>query len=221
MRKITKENIDTFYEKINSLIEKYFERNISPISLFNYFKKGGKGMSNFIKRNELSDVVGIDRIIHDVVSDRKGEVEDIMTFESYVGERNKPVFSGLNQSNIGYEKVLADLYRVSISDILEVDTFEHSYKVKNKEVIIFSKEDLDIVTNNLVDVIYEKLEDSTIYIPYFNFNVKLDTLIIKDNIKDKIENNIELVSESLTNYEYSTTYNEYYIWIKNGKESKS
>jgi len=68
--KITPDNVNEFYNKINSLIDEYFKWNIDANKLSDFLKPNSQGMKSFIERNGLSNVSNIEKIIRDVVEDR-------------------------------------------------------------------------------------------------------------------------------------------------------
>jgi hypothetical protein len=162
--RINRDNIDEYYDKVNSKIDHYFGKGIDPASLKTYFKKGGYGITRFKEREELTDVEGIDRVIIDCVEDRIAMNEDLVikTFESFHNEEGtyNLVYELDNQQHV--EKVLSDHYKVSMGHIHTDGTnkIEIKSSVGNGDIDIFvfeTIEDLDDLFFKLTDQFKEKV----------------------------------------------------------------
>jgi|AntRauTorckE6833_2_1112554.scaffolds.fasta_scaffold00413_15 hypothetical protein len=158
--KITPDNINDFYDKINELIDSYFESwKIKPSSLKRYLKPGSIGLRKFIDRNDLNNIMKIEKIITDVVDDRHGmEKDGVLKFESfetsflnYTKQGNvksgfespdieeddntsfwtHPIFENIEKSNIEYEKSICDKYRISLGHVSVIDLDKHTYEIKH------------------------------------------------------------------------------------------
>lgn len=137
---INSDNINEYYEKVNDIIDDYFTYSIKPSALKRYLKPGSLGEKKFIKRNNLSNITNISKIIKDIVDDRYSmEKDDVLTFESF-GEISKNI--NFNSSNVGtgiddilyknltptdntMEKIIADYYRIGLGHIETVDVNKH------------------------------------------------------------------------------------------------
>jgi len=233
---ITSENIDELYKKVNELIDSYFEWKVRPSSLKRYLSKGSIGMKKFIERNDLNNIDKIEKVILDVVEDRNGmEKDGVITFEnfsSFVEEdsrdtdgHNDILYSGgLGESDVEYEKIIADKYRTSLGYIQVVDESKHLYEVQVNnnffEVIIFSKNDLDIIEYNLSGFVYQHLKNSSIKMKTIGLDIKIsDILSSRDDMESKLnleKDVINVISEILGNdeYQYSGDFRGYYIWFR-------
>ena len=191
MSKITPENINDYYEKINSLIDDYFGHGISPIALKKYFKKGGYGISKFLNRNELDEIENSEKIIHDVIEDRLAMDEStIMAFESFMSEKNQ-ISNKVNiffETGIEEEKYLADNYRVSLGHINKLS--DNNYNITglkfSKEVFIYNEEQLKNIISQLSELIYETVSKKEISIDFLNINFSLQGKIEKETFTQQM-----------------------------------
>ncbi len=76
---INKDNIDSYYALVNDKIDEYFKLHLKPSALQQYFGDISN-LNSFKKRNELDNVIGIDRIINDVISDRVSMLSETVQF---------------------------------------------------------------------------------------------------------------------------------------------
>lgn len=234
--KVTSENINDLYDKVNKLIDEYFEWNIRPSSLKRYLKRGSIGIKKFIDRNGLGNIDRIDKIILDIVDDRNGMEQDgVITFEKFnsifieddkdvVGHDDILYSHGMEDSDIEYEKIIADRYRISLGHIEVVDESKHTYEVREKnnffEIIIFSKNDLNLIEYSLSSFVYEHLKKSSIKMKTIGLNIKIsDILNSKDDMESKLDlggDVINVISEILGNdeYQYDSEFKGYHIWSR-------
>ena len=227
--KITPDNINEYYQKVNELIDSYFESwNIKPSSLRRYLKKGSIGLKKFIERNELGNVERIEKIILDVVEDRYGmEKDNVIKFESFEVFDNTeeddmlpteyPFFDHLifkdleksGQYSINYQKAICDKYRVSLGHVEVEDKESNIYHVnmsRNKTLGIFllSEDDLQIMITNLNNIIVDIIHNKTISMMDVNFEEKISKFLKdKEEMLNLIEvgesDILEVVSDLLQN----------------------
>lgn len=234
---ITSDNINGYYEKINELIDKYFEWSVKPSSLKKYFKSGSIAVKKFIERNNLSNVNNIDRIIRDVVDDRYSmEKDGVLTFESFGLENIKEeiltsdssgtglnyiLYNNVESSTLKDEKIIADYYRTGLGHIEEVNKELHEYTVgtlkADYNVIIFSREDIGKITENLAEYLEQYLSKKSVFVAPLNINVDLGTVINKEFITDQIDSTsyiINIISEILNSHEYTyqKEFGGYHFW---------
>lgn len=234
--KIDRTNIDNLYQKVNELIDTYFTWNIKPSALKNYLKKGSIGLKKFIQNNSLEVYENIEKIIEDIVDDRYSlELDGVRKFENFdfkidenieQSDVDKVLYSNLKESNIGYEKILADLYRISLSNVIEENTKAHRYSVSESEdthlVIIFSKDDLEIIKSNIIEYAFDYLS---------KIDIKMESLFLKFNLKNKLDKSLfesKMVEETkdmkvedwisdvldIEEYQFKSEYKGYFIWEK-------
>lgn len=233
---ITSDNINEYYEKINELIDKYFTWDVRPSALKKYFKPGGLGVKKFIERNNLSNVVNINKIINDVIDDRYSMEKDaVLTFESFGSDLIEEMLSSDNEgtgldfilynnvdaTELKDEKIIADYYRVGLGHITEVNKDLHEYTVDGKRgdynVIIFSEEDFGKITKNLVDYLMKNLGGKSVFVESLNLNVQLEHLIDREALEAMVDSKsyiVNIISEILNTHEYTyqKQFGDYHFW---------
>ena len=234
---IKPDNINEYYDKINILIDEYFTWDIRPSALKKYFKPSGLGIKKFIDRNNLSNVVNINKIINDVIEDRYSmEKDDVLSFESFewtdVNEilssddsgtgLDYILYNGLDATELKDEKIIADYYRIGLGHITEVDKELHEYTVDGLKgdynVIIFSEDDFGKITKNLVDYLIKYLGSKTVFVKPLNLNnISLEHLIDRESVEAMVDSKqyiIDTVSEVLGTHEYTyqKKFGNYHFW---------
>lgn len=235
MIKINPENINYYYDKVNELIDQYFEWDIRPSALRKYMKRGSYGMKNFIDKNDLSSVKGIERVIEDVVEDRYAmEKDGVLTFESFENIGTYGDSENIDDLLLldvddkdNYKKVLADYYKVSFDSIQENDDFNDyaSFNVSGiklqSEVRIYSNDDLEILKERYIDYITKRLMKDEVRINFLGFRKDIEDLFDESQIKSSLENNIyndeliRLISNYLKHDDLhliTKNYKGYLIW---------
>ena len=151
MRKITNtEEVNIYFNIINKSISDYIKNYfIKPHELKRYFTD--KKRKSFLEKNNIADVQGINRVFNDVI-DHLVDMENdrIMTFESF----NKDI------ADI-YEKLLCDIYKVSLSNVAKSSSKENIYTIDDfgdKVVCLLKSKDEMI---RLRDSISEALMEET------------------------------------------------------------
>lgn len=230
-----REDANKYYDIINSLIDEYIDKwKIKPSRLKRYLKPGSKRFDNFLVKNKLKDIKGSDRVLKDVISDRVAmEKDNIMTFENYkffeseeydIYELEHSLHKGLGKATVDMEKYLADFYDTNLSDIDIIDSDKRLFKVsawsyKDSEVIIYSKDDMEVIKGNLIDYYHNELKEKDIVLSE-DIKIKMSELISKENlqrvlsIKLDINDNIiiDIISDVLKANFKTTKDNEYFIW---------
>ena len=130
-------------------------------------------------------------------------------------------YKGVEPATIEYEKFLSDKYDTNLSNISLLDKFRNLFEISdwgiNKfKCVIYHKDDLTIIRQNLSDYIYEKLSEMNIEV-IDGFEVSLEKIVNKDSL-DKYVNEklttdkiLDIISNSL-NFEYKGESDSYYIW---------
>lgn len=228
-----RESANKYYGIVNGLINKYInDWNIRPTSLKSYLKPGNKNYNNFLKNNNLNEVVGIDRVIHDVIEDKCGmELDQLIKFESFI--LNEGLLS-TEPPKVEHQKVLADFYNTSLGHIKVIDQDIHLFEVsdfgKIKKCIIYSEEEVSKISATIEDKLYEEFVLRKLNISSIN-NVKItqeiDILLseviseekFKSLIKTKLtkEKLINLIANIIkpnvgTNFIFNELHSGYYIW---------
>jgi len=231
--KISPDNINEYYQKINELIDDYFSWNVKPSALKKYFKPGGLGIKKFIERNSLSNVLNINKIITDVIDDRYSmEKDGVLTFESFDHEDilsaddkgtglDFILYNNVEPSSLKEEKIIADYYRTSLGHISEVNNKLHEYTVDGANgdynVILFSEDDFDSISNNLSEYLMNYLSKKEVFVGPLNVKVPLDNLINTDSINTMVKSKsyiTNIISEILGTheYKYQKKFGDYHFW---------
>lgn len=222
------------YAIVNKMIDNYIEDwNISPINLIKYLKKGTRNYDRFIQRTGLSDMKNIDKIIKDILEDRKNMFLDgVLSFDAFVKVDNikESVFYEVEESNINYEKKLADIMDTNLSHIEVVDSSKHFYNVNVFGdifgCVIYTKNDIDeIIKHSLLNTMNSlmnkklKVEFDTdllnIHLPLSDI---LDIEDVSGRVRDMLTDDliIKYITE-LINKEHGIefkleTHDDVYIW---------
>ena len=95
----------------------------------------------------------------------------VLTFENFkffesdefkVSNLKQCLYKGIEKADLNMEKVVADVFDTNLGSIDVVDSGKHIFKVndwngKDINVLIYSKEDLELIKSNLVDCLYDEL----------------------------------------------------------------
>lgn len=194
-----REELNKYYNVINELIDEYIEKwNIRPSRLKKYLKPNSKRFNNFLKRNNLYEIKGADKILKDVISDRVSmEKDKILKFESYkiyesINENklDEFIFTGIDKADIKMEKILADRFDTNLSDISVIDSQKHLFKVEGwnttNKVFIFSKEDIDLMKENIFNYLYDQFKLKKLSL-IDDISIELDSLITREKFDEKLE----------------------------------
>lgn len=176
MIKINIDNIDEYYEIVNTKIDEYFKHNIDPKSLKRYLKRGSSGMSRFIAKSKLDDVKNIEKVIEDVVDDRIAESElEITTFENFTPNDFYIKFD----TDETVHKVIADLYKVSLGHLVTDKNHIKLTRIKSeKEIFVFNSSQLDDLYNQICNKMYTQIKKDILTFELLDIDIVL---------KDKIE----------------------------------
>lgn len=206
------------------LLDKYIEKHsISTNQLEFYLKEGTRNFDIFIKRNKLQ---GKEDLVKKCIFEKSNK--EILTLESFklledfkFNKLSICFYKGVEPATIEYEKFLSDKYDTNLSNISLLDKFRNLFEISdwgiNKfKCVIYHKDDLTIIRQNLSDYIYEKLSEMNIEV-IDGFEVSLEKIVTKDSL-DKYVNEklttdkiLDIISNSL-NFEYKGESDSYYIW---------
>jgi hypothetical protein len=232
-----REDANKYYQQINELIDDYMDKwKIRPSNLKRYLQPGSERFNKFLHRNNLKEVNGIDRVLSDVIEDRVNmESDGVLTFESFkyfesnefkTSSLKECLYKGIEKADINLEKTLADVFDTNLGSIDVIDSDKHIFKIndwnnKDVNVLIYSKEDLDIIKNNMIDFMFEELKTKKILLGGIpsEIGVKLSLSSITSDIgyiKFSIGNELKLVEviNFLLEMEHHESFNGYEIWIE-------
>lgn len=223
--KINKDNINEYYELINKKVDEYLAMGVSPSALKRYFKTGSKGLSNFLKKEDIDNVDRIDQVVTDIINDRIAKEEaSIMTFEGFKSN----VFSIqyiINNDDI--LKKLSDKYKVSIGRIEQ----DHNYFTINElgnitELVVLEEDKINNIVYDLAkkihsDFISKKYEFDNIFKIEFSVNDKIEANefiggLIDNELNDDIFTILEeLISISVgVRFEFEEKIDQFVIFKK-------
>ena len=186
---------------INDLVDEYTDKNkIRPYNLKIYLQPVSERFNNFLERNKLKDIKGAAVILKDIVEDRDSmERDGVITFESFkmfeseefkIHSLKQSLYKGIEKATQKMEKVLADHFDTNLGDIDIVDADKHIFKINDWnnndiEVVIYSKEDLEVIEGNMIDHLYTELSKSKINLTN-NISIELKDLVKEEVFENKM-----------------------------------
>jgi hypothetical protein len=169
-----------------------------------------------------------------VIEDREHmEKDGVITFESFnllesqeykISTLKQCLYKGIEKADLNMEKVLADYFDVNLGSIDVVDSDKHKFKIedwKNDDwlVVIYSKEEIDTIKENLFDHFYEIISEKKIEI-IEGLDINLTELINRELFENKITEIItdnklkEIITKSLgDDWSFEKEFREYFIFI--------
>lgn len=229
-----RDELNNYYNIINELVDEYIDKwKIRPSRLKKYLKPGTKRFQNFLTRNNLSEVNGSDRILTDVINDRAFmEKDGILTFESYkvyesddfkIKSLNQCLYKGIEKADLKMEKILADYFDTNLSGVSVENSEKHIFKIDTwsdeKKIIIYSKDEIELIKENIFEHFYKELSNKNIDL-VDNISIGLDDLIGEDKFQDKLESiftkdfTLKMIS-GLLDYKFESEKSDHFIWIEN------
>jgi hypothetical protein len=230
-----KEDANRYYQVINGLVDDYLDKwKVRPSNLKRYLQPGSERFNRFLERNKLKDIKGASIILKDIIEDRESmEKDGVITFESFkmfeseefkIQSLKQCLYKGIEKATQKMEKVLADYFDTNLGDIDIVDSDKHIFKLNDWEnseweVVIYSKEEMDVILTNVVEHMYEELSKKKIELSQ-HISIELYDLIKEDVFINKIQNILsddmakKLISDCLdNNFKFKDEFNDYFIWI--------
>ena len=121
------------------------------------------------------------------------------------------------------ENVLADVFDTNLGSIDVVDSGKHIFKVndwngKDINVLIYSKEDLELIKSNLVDCLYDELTSKKVLLGGL-IDVSLGDFVSQDGFTTMMNDQLsgdglnDIISHLLEMEAYES-FNGYQIWIE-------
>lgn len=229
------EEANRYYQIINELVDDYIDKwKIRPSNLKRYLKPGSERFNKFLERNKLNDVKGADRVLRDIIEDRDNmEKDGVITFESFklfessefkFESLKQCLYKGIEKADLKMEKVLADYFDTSLGQIDIIDADKHIFKLSNwktdeDEVIIYSKEEVEVIKNNMTDYLFVELTKKKVEIVE-GIEIDLSDLIKSNMFGEQMaqifeRNNflIDTISK-VTSYKFNGESGNYLIWTK-------
>jgi len=197
----TREDANKYYQMINNLVDEYTEKNkIRPSNLKRYLQPGSERFNRFLERNKLKDIKGASVILKDIIEDRDSmEKDGVITFESFkmfeseefkIHSMKQCLYKGIEKATQQMEKVLADHFDTNLGDIDIIDADKHMFKINDwnnydAEVVIYSKEELEVIEGNMIDHLYSELSKSKISLTD-SISIELSDLVKKEAFENKM-----------------------------------
>ena len=208
------DDANKYYQLINQYIDEYVENwKIKPNNLKNYLLGNKSNLLKFLERRGLNDVNNINIVLSDVIQDRVSMYNDsVMTFESFkllesdefkILDLRSNIFKGIQKATIEHEKILADFFDASLSEIDVVNSDQHLFSFAENNVYVFSKDEITILKTNILEHIYQKIKDQKIVIEINSLKIEVSSDVylksyeeftLKMNIDENVE---EYVGSSL------------------------
>jgi hypothetical protein len=196
-----REDANRYYQVINGLVDDYIDKwKVRPSNLKRFLQPGSERFNKFLERNKLKDIKGAAVILKDIIEDRDSMEQDgVITFESFkmfeseefkIHSMKQCLYKGIEKATQNMEKVLADHFDTNLGDIDIIDADKHIFKINDwnnhdVEVVIYSKEELDVIENNIVDHLYSELSKSKITLTE-NISIELSDLVKRDVFESKM-----------------------------------
>jgi hypothetical protein len=227
-----REDANKYYQQLNELIDDYMDKwKIRPSNLKRYLQPGSERFTKFLHRNNLKEVNGIDRVLSDVIEDRVNmESDGVLTFENFkyfesnefkTASLRECLYKGIEKADIKLEKTLADVFDTNLGSIDVIDSDKHIFKINDwnsndVNVLIYSKEDLDMIKNNMIDFMFEELKTKKVLLGGI---VEISLSSITGDvgyIRFEIGKQLKLVEaiDFLLEMEHYESFNGYEIWIE-------
>lgn len=186
------EDANKYYAIINEYIDVYLDKwKIDAKKLKKYLLNNNK-LINFLEKKGLKNISNIKLVINDVIDDRISiEKDKIMTLESFkINESHKftsieeCLYFGIDKSNIQHEKALADHFDISLGHINIINSNKHIFSIDDKNYVIFLKEELEIISENLKEFFLEKVKTKK-FILDESLDIKVEIINFIDEYKFK------------------------------------
>lgn len=183
------EDANKYYAIVNEYIDGYLDKwKIDAKKLKRYLLNNNK-LINFLEKKGLTNISNIKLVISDVIDDRISiERDKIVKLESFKINESQSftsiescLYFGIDKSSIQHEKFLADAFDVSLGHINIDNSNKHIFTINDEKYIIFLKEELEIISENLKEFFLNKVKTKK-----FIIDDKLDIRIkISDFIDDE------------------------------------
>lgn len=206
-----RDEANQYFDRVNKLVDDYMMNGkIRPSMLKRYLKPGGENFNFFLKINDLSEVNGIDRVLADVIEDRAGmERDGVMTFESFktfesdefrVSSMRQCLYKGIEAAGIEAEKAVADSFDTNLGHVNVESAEAHVFSVvgwegREVKVIAYSKQEIEIIYENIVDFLYDEACRKTIELPG-GVSMSLEGLIDRGSFVRNLDIEMNSVAET-------------------------
>ena len=196
------EDANKYYQLVNQYIDEYVVNwPIRPDNLKNYLLGNKSRLISFLERKGLKNISNINRVVLDIVEDRVAMHNDsVMTFENFkffesdefkIIDMKQCLYKGIDKTNIRHEKILADYYDVSLSQIDVVSPDKHIFKIDDLNIVIYDEDELNIIKENIKDYVLNQTFNKSVKLDLGNsdldLNVNIKDFMDEDKFKNKID----------------------------------
>ncbi len=209
-------DLNNYYKMVNDKLKKFSEFNIPVDKIASYLKPGTENFNNFIEEdNDLKNIDGIHDVLRDVILDMYNAFKDglykrvkseVKTFENASTDNIFNISTIDKKDEDEHEKVLADIYKVSLSYIeLKVPDI-HLYVVNQNgnmhKVIVFNTKEIEGIKQNIVNKLSEDIKKRMTDL-LFSKQISIGELLGQSEInsiisqKVTIEDVIEYISKNI------------------------
>ena len=129
----------------------------------------------------------------------------------------------MEKADLKMEKVLADYFDTNLSGISIDNSEKHIFKVdtwsSEKKVVIYSKEEIDLIKENIFEHLYKELSNRNVDL-VDGISIGLNDLIGEDKFENKLESiftkdfTVKIISK-LLNYKFESEKSDHFIWVEN------
>ena len=204
------EELNRYYKLVNEYIDEYVEKwKINPKRLDKYFKNNTRLIS-FLERNGLDGINRIEKVINDVIGDRKSMAEDgVLTFEGFsvlesdsyrVQKIQECLYRGIDKATVEHEKIIADHYDTSLGHVDIKNSEKHHFSVNGNKydtkVVIYTKDELEKVKSNLIDYSYTKLVNETMEVMDIGIKIEVKDFIDEEKFNQVLEKQLSATKVS-------------------------
>lgn len=198
------EDLNNYYNLVNQYVDEYVNNwKIKPNNLKNYLLGNKSRLVRFLEKRGLKDINNINRVLIDVIEDRIAIFNDgVLTFENFklfeseefkIVEVRECLYKGLGKATIEHEKILADEYDVSLSEIDILSSDRRHFKVYEDEVIVYTKEDIKIISENIKRLSFDKILKSSISIQLGEIKeISIENFIDSNKLESYVENMLDI-----------------------------
>lgn len=230
-----REEANRYYQIINNMVDEYIDKwKIRPSNLKRYLKPGSERFKKFMERNKLKDVKGADVILKDIIDDRYHmEKDGVITFETFkffeseefkIHSLKQCLYKGIEKSTNKMEKIIADYFDTNLGSIDIVDADKHTFKINNWEnddlgITIYSKEEFDVITENMIDHLYQELSKNSVKLTE-SISIELSDLVKKDAFEIKMKTiftkdfSVKIITDCLgSEWKFKGESDGHFMWI--------
>ncbi len=201
------------YSIVSNAIDIYLKKWKVSIDRLEKFLSNNKNMDMFLSNNDLLGIDRVEKIIKDVMLNKK--ISDVIKFES---------FSNIDEHK---SKVLSDYFNISISHVDCINENISKYKIDDfgdkKYCYIYSNNDLIANLGSIVDNLIETLNSKKLSLKNgisIELGKVLDNAVLHSHLSDKIDNSyvinyiIDNNNINISEYE-QIEYNGYILFVQN------